>query len=282
MREAENQYAGFWIRSVAFSIDSLLLGVVSCAITYLFFSVVNILKISDYTFEMYFYSEAVPSAIEYCVILLTSIASVVIVSHFLVSKWHATPSKRLLGIYVVDTDLKPLALKQALLRTVLPYLLVALLIPIEFALKNVDLAVLEQDSIRGGISEEVLIADDKILRELLPLTTKKMTDLGESDYFLIDNILNEPDIKTVFENEKSTLNAENRKQVDELYNKFTQNGESTVEGNNKMPYLPVFLVLLFICWSLLVFIWYAVAGFTKEKTAIHDIIAKTRVIKGRL
>jgi ATP-dependent Zn protease len=102
------------------------------------------------------------------------------------------------------------------------------------------------------------------------------------DYFLVDNILNEPKLKDVFESEKNTLTTENKKQVEDLYNKFTKNGENIMEENNKTPQLPVFLMFAYVFWILLVFIWYAIAGFTKQKTAMHDIIAKTRVIKGRL
>lgn len=282
MHKDENQYAGFWVRALACIIDNLLLGVISSAMSYLFFSVLNILKISDYTFEMYFSLDPIPPVIEYALSIITMIAMVAIITSFLIGKWHATPAKRLLGIYVVDTDFKPLALKQAIFRTALPYSLTILMLLINSTTKNNSTDVSKQDSLKPTISEEILVADDKILRDLLPLTAKKMTESGDGDYFLVDNILNESKLKDVFESEKNTLTTENKKQVDDLYNKFTKNGENMMEKNNNTPEFPSFLMFVYIFWFFLVFIWYAIAGFTKQKTAIHDIIAKTRVIKGRL
>ena len=116
------EYAGFWRRAFAISIDTILYMIVSFIFSYLIIKIFSAIEGSSYTYGMYARND-LPSLLMYSLQILNALLYLLIVSYFLTSKWQATPGKRIMNAYVADVNISPLSTKRAAFRTALPFVL---------------------------------------------------------------------------------------------------------------------------------------------------------------
>jgi uncharacterized RDD family membrane protein YckC len=265
------KYAGFWLRAVAATTDIIIFSIICFAVDFLVVSFFNYIGLIELKYLDYTRSGIYVAEVELTVFFINSLIFLLVVPRFLVCKWQATPGKRLFKIFVVDTKCNKLSFKRALYRTSLPVILSIILMAILFQ----SFSGVGSDWVE--VEDKFVVYDDR-LKELLPKTNEKMNELGFGDYFFVDNIMNEQELGDFFENEQELLNKQEREEVEELKAKLLSGEYSYLTEESRFNSLYLWLIGI---WCFFVAIWYTITAFTKQKTAFHDIIAKTRVIKGR-
>jgi uncharacterized RDD family membrane protein YckC len=112
-----NRYASFWLRFVAYIIDSFIIYIIVIPISFIIGFLIGIISLTiggDPTF-ITLVSETTGSAIG----IITFISYYAM---FEQSRWQATPGKRLIGIKVVAENDERISIKRALIRTLGKYL----------------------------------------------------------------------------------------------------------------------------------------------------------------
>lgn len=110
--KSEKEYAGFWIRFIAYLIDSIIIGIPIAIITFVIiivmFGAMGVFEYSSDPIAMETElsgGEVISIVGGYLIIILIGIfGSVAYFAGFHSSKLQATPGKRLLGLKVVDLD----------------------------------------------------------------------------------------------------------------------------------------------------------------------------------
>lgn len=303
------QYAGFWLRVLAYTLDTIIFCVPLFLLNLVLYTlllstgviaetslnITNIMQgINDgntANIEEYITTEQTFKA-DLIILFIESVLIIFIYKCFLTSKWQATPGKRLLEIYVTDTKGKKLSSYRAILRTSLPLLLSVFYSTfLTFQLYHI-----------GNVYEEAGKHETKAIKELAPISYQKYLDAGIkqekitylmqylpnfhdrlisgdhtedelvekfSNYFYFDDIKDQS-LKEDLLREIANVDEESIKKYkvihDSLAAKFLKNSLT--------------LVIFWLIFIVLCLVWYLMAAFTKEKTALHDVIAKTRVVKG--
>ena len=296
------QYAGFWVRAAAYILDSFLLVIPSFFLNFIFLEVAALVTGGDYggMDTMNFYKgQAVDSAslsgyfnIHSMVYIINCIFFVFIFKMFLTSNWQATPGKRMMNIYVVDTLGRKLSTKKAVLRTALP-ILVFILYTLSMNYRTVEL--------EKQITPEANFIDD--VKAALPVTYNHFVESELDEFVLLEGLtvaisyVQEMDegnvkVKDIIEKLRSFGGGYDEKKLELLEVVFEEYLPLNVEereivkkhvgelGAEALASALKIMLIVFL-FFIVIFVWYIMAAFTKEKTTIHDIIAKTRVIKGR-
>lgn len=204
MINSQPQYAGFWTRFTAYSLDSIIVGipfavfVMPLAGALLFNSDALREQLENQTPQNFF---ALYQSMIKAVIVLTVLWAAVL-AFISNTKWQATPGKRIMGIYVIDAS----GAKPSFLQLFWRY-------------ASLPLAVLTIQT-----PERYYIYD--ALQAVAQSGTTDMAEVAKSFATPISGLV----------------------------------GLAT---------------LVLIC------VWYALAAFRKQKTALHDILFNTRVIYGR-
>jgi uncharacterized RDD family membrane protein YckC len=250
-------YGGFLKRGAALIIDLLLFVIPSVLVNIAAFEVVKALVANgqEWTLQSYFKAQIPPH-----ILVIVSMSSQLIwcsvVAWFLSKyKWQATPGKRLMKVYVISVNGSRLSYKNALVRTFLPVALVILL-------NIVNLIVINKNIESADKSYE------QTLKEFVPSLEQEVTKSGKP----LKDFMETSEGKAFFSQEVSKFTPERK---DEFMTKVQSAQIQNQQHGILMNILP------FLFMSLLLG-WYLVALFTKEKTTLHDIIAKTRVVKGQL
>ena len=253
IENGEVKYAGFWRRLAAVIIDTLIFVLPSFLFVYIVISVTSTFSGSDYTFSKYIADE-LPSGLDFFLQALSSAFWIVIYAYLLSSKWQATPGKRIMNAYVVTTSGNRLSFKQAVFRTVLPFLIL-------FPMQNMA----SSPAMKKEANEYYL----NTLFEVMPDTAVEFKEGSETPEEFIGRIYGEPHLRAVYMDEFEKLSQNEKNQIQSASKRLSSYGLSPQKGG---------MILFF---NLMFLIWYIMAAFTPQKTAMHDIIANTRVIKGR-
>ncbi len=257
MTNSDIKYAGFWRRAVASTIDTVIFIVPSMALIYICLKILSLLSGEDYSLHAYSQGN-IPLYVSIITQILAGLFWLFIYSIFLSSKWQATPGKRIMHAYVASKDNIRLSFKKAAFRAVLPWLLV---LPTVFLMPS-DTQVNE--------ANEKYIA---VLSEDMPKTTSELAivfpDAGKATKKdIISKIAGDPNLRTIYSQEFESLDDIKKQEV-----RDASGDVGNLYSNN---------LELFGIWYFVLMAWYLMAAFTPQKTAMHDIIAKTRVIKGKI
>jgi uncharacterized RDD family membrane protein YckC len=250
------EYAGFWRRAGALAIDFLLFMIPSVVINIVTFKLLSLSLEGGAQWDLnaYLYNQ-----VPYHVVLISSLVSqivwcVVVAWFFAKYKWQATPGKRLLKVYVVNIDGKKISFLQGFVRALMPVLLVVLLNCLNIAIFN-------------KASETSLNAYEIALGEFFPeVTAQVKSESGKS----IKEFIQTEEGKARFSSEINKLAPERESEFTARVKELMDSEKIYQKSSVYMPF--VFMVLLIL--------WFIPAAFTKQRTAMHDIIAKTRVLKG--
>jgi len=303
VKNGDVKYAGFWIRFMAYIIDMVIFIVPTLIIDFFAYKVVSAISGNDYSHLSAFnlsFSESYNTSMSYndvyvysLVYIIQCSVFVILYKYFLTSSWQATPGKRLMNVHVVDTAFNRISSKKAILRTSLPII---------FSFIFITAINIQSVKLTGGLSSY----DDNLIstaRELLPNSYKKHIDMGMSDEKIIESYTFATTISYEIERYDLAVDQmieELRKEsysysdkelslikaiLEEFANLSDKDKEHVKSKVNfldtSLIYDSVYIFIFFIIFSVIFFVWYLMAAFTKQKTALHDIIAKTRVIKGR-
>jgi len=307
MIKNEVQYAGFWKRAVAGLIDLVILHFVvyfiSLAGTLILIEMLTgYYSESERTFEFYRNVFLPP-------FFLYSFIVAIICAVFITSIWQATPGKRVMKVYVVDLVGNKLSYTRAIIRTLLPlsvvfifsFVIFTLLSDLEYKLHNVD------------------DINNQNIESLLPKTYGKFSGTEDISFIIILTIVNLHDSHSDNTENEKTLDEEIENKafdkesvdIDKVVNKmnsiyknddYAELFKSILDeflslSNEKQIYtkrkilsvwageylrdISYLIIIVTLILFAVLFLWYVIAAFTKEKTTMHDIFAKTRVIKGR-
>ena len=146
--KTQPQYAGFWTRFTAYTLDSLILGIpfalIIMPIIYsLFFDAEELtrqMQSDDVRGYFELYSSIIKAAI---ISLIAWAAMLVLITN---TRWQATPGKRIMGIYVTDAEGGKPKFVQLFLRSLaLPILILTVQTPERFYIYE-NLEVLAQNA----------------------------------------------------------------------------------------------------------------------------------------
>lgn len=252
------EYAGFFRRTLAYLIDCSLFIVPAIIIQFFIFNsffidnnsnVENILgilgdKLSSLMFFLYICS------------VFINLVFVLLISFFLSSKWQATPGKRLLKFYIEDINHKKLSFKQALFRSILPFILLFVI----NGLMTMNIIKFE----RYRISSLELIIQKNMPEIYEDFKKSEMSSI--SDY--MDDNSNREKINKI----ESLFSPEQKYALDLSISLRSKNLREQ-QITNSVKYLIAFFIYLS---------WYLVIFFNKENMTIHDFVLKTRAVKGRV
>jgi uncharacterized RDD family membrane protein YckC len=296
--QGEMKYAGFWRRFVAYVIDAAIFYVPFLILQFVLLKVLTITTGYDYS-NLSFFS-ATPSienkseaTINNIVFVIQSAVYIYIYKFFLLSTWQATPGKRIMNIYVVDTNGNRLTDNKAILRTALPLMLTGFFV-IYGGYKGVEV----QNDI-SDVNKDII----SLVKEFTPKTYEKYVVSGmEEDDFIITITYpiyvaaSEEDEKFDSQQYIDSLEFEendySRLQIDLIETTFEELKDLNSEDKKLMKqasesyginslYAFVNVMILFVMYLVIFCLWYVMAAFSKQKTAFHDIVAKTRVVEGR-
>ncbi|MDA0782613.1 MAG: RDD family protein [Rickettsiales bacterium] len=319
MSENKVQYAGFWRRALAGLIDFAILNVVA----YFLAAIISYILYYSFTgkgyccFEQYNFDKNYDIFYHHKDVFLTqlflyTIILSVVCAVFLVTKWQATPGKRLMKIYVVHMSGNKISFVRAILRTSLPLLIICIFASVFFMLlikmnyqsshmEDVELetveALLPNTYKKFGSSESFAFKVTLIMLKLNDFYLDEGKKYGSDDDAIIvksferKNVNIEELVNNITRGGGAFITEDDTELIRLSLNEFLSFGkEKQLETQKKIfnvmraEYLHktnmlffINLLVFFIC----LFTWYIVIVFTKEKTAMHDIIANTRVIKGR-
>ncbi|PIR37357.1 MAG: hypothetical protein COV35_09695 [Alphaproteobacteria bacterium CG11_big_fil_rev_8_21_14_0_20_39_49] len=291
------QYAGFWIRAGAYLLDLLIFMIPLSILNYIMiniFTSVTGLELGSYEAENYHAHITQKDAMIHSVLqIINSIITVFICKMFLTSKWQATPGKRFMNIYVVGISGEKISPKTAILRTALPLFVSVLFI-------------LSMNFRTAGIEKNLPTPDNNFVEEIkdiMPSTYDYFANSALDEVDIWRNFLSVVSLSPEIMNGKVTIKdtVTNLKFYESLYSeedieiieimleeyiKLSQEDimaiQQHVVGMATETIADILKILLVsLLFFIVFFIWYIMAVFTKEKTAFHDIVAKTRVIKGR-
>ncbi|MDA0782612.1 MAG: RDD family protein [Rickettsiales bacterium] len=291
------EYAGFWIRVGAYLLDLLIFMIPLSVLNYIMiiiFSAVTGLELGSYEAENYHAHITQKDAMMHSALqIINCIIMVFVCKMFLTSKWQATPGKRFMNIYVVGISGEKISPKTAILRTALPLFVSVLFI-------------LSMNFRTAGIEKNLPTPDNNFvedIKDIMPstydyFTQSNLDELGvwRNLVFVVnlspDIISGKVEIKDAVANLKFYEGVYSEEDIAiieimlEEYIKLShedraaiQQHVGTIGAETIADILKILVVSLL--FFIVFFIWYIMAAFTKEKTAFHDIVAKTRVIKGR-
>jgi uncharacterized RDD family membrane protein YckC len=256
MTEVTKEYAGFFRRGAAVIIDLLLFLVPSIVINMVAFEIVKFFAADGrgWTLLSYFKAE-IPYHFIIIIALSSQLIWCAIVAWFLSKyKWHATPGKRLMQVYVTDENDEFVSYKKGFFRTLLP---VCLVIAINIMSAGVHTSATDLEK-----------SYEDTIQEFFPVIQQKVSESGKNFKDYMDN----SEGRKLYAEELAKLTDERRTEFMQKVQEIGTSGKEKEKSAN----------MLSASFLLIILAWYIVALFTKQKMATHDIIAKTRVVRGRI
>lgn len=251
--EAQLQYSGFWRRAAASFLDAIIFAVPSILLNILLFKIINAAMGYGFLVNDFFYGRT-PNEVNYAIYAISYPIWAYVLFRFFTSKWQATPGKRIMSIYVADKNGEKVTTRIALKRIILPMLLVLSLIPIT------------SQTLQKDDAHYQFIYDTE---QVMPNFTQELINSDEVALVFIGKIEKDENLKELYMNEYMSLSDDNKKAMNAA-------GKVLIESAQNPAQLIVILV-----WFVVFAIWYLLAAFTKQKTTIHDLIAGTRILKGK-
>lgn len=246
--------APFWKRGAAYAIDGIVFVVpyfilLLCLLAlYSFINGMGMQGILQYVF-------APKSHVLPVITFITQNVWIAVLAWFLARcRWQATPGKRIMGIHVVNPTGGRLGYKQAFLRMMLPFY-------IFFGCNLLSTNTLDDYSAKL----------DQAYKEALFVHFPDMVDDLERREMSLQEYLFDPEGQQKYASAFNSLTPDEQQIL-------LRNMKELTEAVTK----PKILTTPFILFLLTMAVWYLSALFTKEKTTIHDIVAKTRVINGKV
>lgn len=260
------EYAGFWRRAVAYTLDGLIFIPVTIAIYFAcLYSVDQFIGDGSWDVRSLLYVNEINEVNVY-----GSLVSSLVVACFMTaiygwfysySKWQATPGKRIMSAYVVGKKKhEKVSVKQGFFRTAIIALLGLIMALTQFGF---DVTMLDSEGNQNKANELASVYLSELSEELEEQGLE-FTEMYKWDDELFDK----------YKQEYDSLEADIQYEFSEMLSDL-QN-ESHLSKQNKWKGL-VIIILSFV-----MLVWYSFAAFTKQKTALHDIIAGTRVLKGKI
>lgn len=254
----EVNFAGFWRRFVAVIIDSFVIAIpVNVIFTALGVFPPTTEGSSELNVENIFSLRAMSPYIIY----------ILIIAYLTSRAWQATPGKYIMRMFITDNG-KKLTLKKAFFR--------AVLFPVCSTVAS--LLILFGASVVAPIdieSQENLISIEKDFYKLTPESEDLLAHYNIGLLELVMLPEDELETKEIYTELYKKIEKLDKKKQEEASLKISQ-ARAVQLAVQTYPFM-----LAGGFGLLLVLIWYLPVAFTRQKTALHDIILNTRVVVGR-
>ncbi|MEZ5692174.1 MAG: RDD family protein [Rickettsiales bacterium] len=296
---AQGNPALFWRRFVAVIVDMIIIHVAFVILAVVVGLAALILGFTD-TGSLSSFNDEHENAVAFVMIFIDILYYVV----FLSSSKQATLGKQLLGVYVVcASDGGRIGWLRAIARYVICYPLILVIIPAAMFVQLHELSPEQKvfaDEIRGKLDKNVLLSDEeRKFADSYMLTYEIKFSYEEEESLSAIKLKRESDIGLTKEEKEFLEWTETRSDYPNLSlddqgrlfqikmkekNKQPLTAEekdfkkNNISLRKSMATKVAGVIIIVIVYT---FISILILAFTKEKTAIHDLVCKTRVVRGK-